>query len=94
MADDDVEVCDWTGDVPRVGETIMAAGQDSRGYRGKWTVTRVRWMMRTNMTGPATAEVDVEPACEHAAAWLGRVRAERAKEAVTAAGTRSVGEPG
>jgi hypothetical protein len=81
MTRDEVQVCDWTGDVPRVGETLMATGSGRDDYRGKWEVTRVVWGMNVNVTGPTQAQVSVEPACDHATAWLERERARRAEEA-------------
>lgn len=80
---DDVQVIEWTGDVPRVGETMMVSGNGSEDYRGRWKVVDVLWMMRTSVTWtvPSHAEVKVKPADKYALAWLRKRRAEREQEA-------------
>ncbi|WP_437309969.1 hypothetical protein [Sorangium sp. So ce388] len=83
MTRDEIQVIDWTGDVPRVGETMMVSGNGQHDYRGRWKVVDVLWMMRTSVTGtvPGYAEVKVDPADKHARAWLRRKHAEREQEA-------------
>ncbi len=81
MTQDEVQVCDWTGEVPRAGDRMAAHGRGSMDYRGKWKVVDVLWMVRVTTTGPAEAQVTVEPACPSAEAWLERKRAEREQEA-------------
>lgn len=76
---DEVAVCEWTGQVPRVSETLGAYGRDNTGYRGKWKVIEVRWLVQVDVLAPAWAHVVVEPACDDAAAWLDRTRKERAR---------------
>jgi hypothetical protein len=70
MTEEEVQVCDWTGEVPRAGEVIVASGRDCNDYRGKWYVTRVTWLTNVNITGPVSAQVTVEPACGASTAWL------------------------
>jgi hypothetical protein len=68
--EDDVQVCGFTGEAPRVGETIMAFGGDNRSFRGNWTVTRVMWVMHPEESRRAVAHVSVAPADDAAASWL------------------------
>ena len=78
MTQDEVQVCDWTGDVPRVGETVHLNPVRPGAAAGVWKVASVEWALSTGVEAPARAEVTIEPVDEVAKVWLNAARWERA----------------